>query len=192
MEMKEQSLTVIEAIKQRRSIKMFNGQPIDREDLMSIIDDAVWAPNHGNRQPWRLVVACGPELEPLKDLIREFAVPNWKELSEDELQSKMSKFSLPGAYAFVVIPEDARQKERLEDFAAASSFIQNMQLLAWDKGIGACWKTPAWLDNPKFREPMGVKSGERIIGMLQFGYYDLVPKEKPRKSASEIVTIFGE
>lgn len=67
-----------------------------------------------------------------------------------------------------------------------------MQLLAWDKGIGACWKTPAWLDNPKFREPMGVKSGERIIGMLQFGYYDLVPKEKPRKSASEIVTIFGE
>ncbi|MFE6166606.1 nitroreductase family protein [Viridibacillus arvi] len=190
--MKEQSLTVIEAITQRRSIKMFNGQPIDREDLMSIIDNAVWAPNHGNRQPWRLVVACDSELEPLKDLIREFAVPNWKELSEDELQSKMSKFSLPGAYAFVVIPEDARQKERLEDFAAASCFIQNMQLLAWDKGIGACWKTPAWLDNPKFREPMGVKPGERIIGMLQFGYYDLVPKEKPRKSASEIVTIFGE
>ncbi|MGG0656209.1 nitroreductase family protein [Rummeliibacillus pycnus] len=190
--MNEQSLSVKDAIRERRSIKMFNGQPVDREDLMEIINVAVWAPNHGNRQPWRIVLASGAELDALKDLIREYAVPDWKELSEDVLAKKMQKFTTPGAYAFVIMPQDVRQKERYEDFAAASSLIQNMQLLAWDRGIGACWKTPNWIDNPKFREALGVKPEERIISMLQFGYFDTIPNEKPRKSAVEIVTIFGE
>lgn len=190
--MNEQSLSVEEAIRGRRSIKMFNGQPVDREDLMEIIDIAVWAPNHGNRQPWRIVLASGSELDELKNLIREYAVPDWKELSEEVLAKKMQKFVTPGAYAFVIVPQDVRQKERYEDFAAASGFIQNIQLLAWDRGIGACWKTPNWIDNPKFRDALGVKPEERIISMLQFGYFDTIPKEKPRKSAEEIVTNFGE
>ena len=54
----------------------------------------------------------------------------------------MKKFKDPGAVVFVIVPEDARQKERLEDYAAASMFVQNIMLLAWDKGIGTCWKTP--------------------------------------------------
>lgn len=185
-------LTVKEAIIQRRSIKKFNGQPVDCQDLMEIIDDAVWAPNHGNREPWRIVMACGKELFALHQLLRDIAIPKWQELSEEQLSKQMQNFTLPGGYMFVIVPEDARQKERLEDFAATSTFIQNIQLLAWDKGIGTCWKTPAFLDAPKFREALGVKLGERIIAMLQVGYFDELPKAKERKSASQIVTIFGE
>ena len=190
--MSEQSLTVKEAIRGRRSIKLFNGQPVDREDLIEIINTAVWAPNHGNRQPWRIILACDAGLDAVKELIREYAVPDWKELSEEVLAKKMQKFATPGAYAFVIVPQDVRQKERYEDFAAASSFIQNIQLLAWDEGIGACWKTPNWIDHPKFRTSLGVKPEERIISMLQFGYFDTIPQEKPRKSAEEIVTFFEE
>lgn len=190
--MSEQSLTVKEAIRGRRSIKLFNGQPVDREDLIEIINTAVWAPNHGNRQPWRIILACDAGLDAVKELIREYAVPDWKELSEEVLAKKMQKFATPGAYAFVIVPQDVRQKERYEDFAAASGFIQNIQLLAWDEGIGACWKTPNWIDHPKFRTSLGVKPEERIISMLQFGYFDTIPQEKPRKSAEEIVTFFEE
>ena len=189
--MNEQSLSVREAILQRRSIKLFNGQPVEQETLMSILDDAKWAPNHGLRQPWRLVVACGKNLAELHDVLREFGVPKWKELTEEELEKQMKKFLLPGAYAFMIVPEDARQKERLEDYAAASTFLQNAQLLAWDLGIGSCWKTPGFLDAPKFREALGVLPGERIISMLQFGYFDEMPKPRQRKSAEEFVTFFG-
>lgn len=184
-------LSVREAIMQRRSIKKFNGQPVDREDLMDIINDAVWAPNHGNREPWRIVMACGKEIFDLHHLLREVAIPKWQDLTEEALEKQMQKFTLPGGYLFVIVPEDARQKERLEDFGAASTFIQNLQLLAWDKGIGACWKTPPFLDAPKFRNTLGVKPGERIMAMLQFGYFDELPKAAARKSAEEIVTIFG-
>ena len=189
--MNEQSLSIRDAILQRRSIKNFNGQPVERETLLSVLDDAKWAPNHGNREPWRLVVACGKELTELHELLREFGVPKWKELSEEDLVKNMKKFTSPGGYAFIIVPEDARQKERLEDYAAASAYIQNAQLLAWDLGIGSCWKTPPFIDAPKFRQAMGVKPGERIISMLQFGYFDEMPKAKQRKESEEFITFFG-
>ena len=190
--MSDTMLSVRDAIVQRRSIKKFNGQPVDREDMMMIIEDAVWAPTHGNRQPWRLVVACGKEIFALHNLLRDLAFPKWQELTEENLKKQMQKFTLAGAFIFVITPEDPRQKERLEDYAAASIFIQNIQLLAWDKGIGSCWKTPGFLDNPKFREALGVKPGERVISMLQLGYFDELPKAMVRKGAAEIVSIFGE
>lgn len=189
--MNEQSLSIRDAILQRRSIKNFNGQPVERETLISVLDDAKWAPNHGNREPWRLVVACGKELTELHELLREFGVPKWKELSEEDLVKNMKKFTSPGGYAFVIVPEDVRQKERLEDYAAASAYIQNAQLLAWDLGIGSCWKTPSFIDAPKFRQAMGAKPGERIISMLQFGYFDEMPKAKQRKDSEEFITFFG-
>ncbi len=60
------------------------------------------------------------------DVLREYGVPKWKELSEEDLEKQMKKFTGPGAVVFVIVPEDARQKERLEDYAAASMFIQNV------------------------------------------------------------------
>lgn len=190
--MNEQSLTVKEAIISRRSIKKFNGQPVDRDDLIDILDDAVWAPNHQNREPWRFVVACGKELFHLYDLLKDTTIPNWKELSEEEIAKKMEKFTSVGGYVFVIVPEDVQQKIRLEDYAAASCLIQNLQLLAWDKGIGTCWKTPEFLDKPEFRKKIGAQPGERIIGMVQLGYFDELPKGKERKKAKELVTFFGD
>lgn len=190
--MSEQGLTVKDAIIQRRSIKKFNGQPVNREDILEIIDNAVWAPNHGNREPWRLVVACEEERSALHALLCDVTIPKWQDLSSGDLAKQMVPFTLPGGFVFVIVPEDVRQKERLEDYAAASSMLQNMQLLAWDKGIGSCWKTPAFLDNPKFREALKVRAGERVIAMLQVGYFDELPKAKERKTSTDLVTIFGE
>ncbi|MFJ7934218.1 nitroreductase [Sporosarcina sp. NPDC096371] len=190
--MNEQALSVRDAIISRRSIKNFNGQPVDPENIAEILEDATWAPNHGNRNPWRFVVAADKAYVKFLDVLREYGVAKWQDLSEEELGKQMKKFTGPGAVAFVIVPEDARQKERLEDYAAASMFIQNVQLLAWDKGIGTCWKTPGFLDNPKFRAELGVQQGERIISMLQFGYFDEIPKARPRKSLDEIVTYYGQ
>ncbi len=186
-----QSLSVREAVVGRRSIKKFNGQPVEREDIMQIIEYAVWAPNHQNREPWRMVVACGEELKELHQLLRNTVIPKWQDLTQEDLDKKMQKFTTPGAYIFVIVPEDVRQNIRLEDFAAASSMIQNLQLLAWDLGIGSCWKTPDFLDAPVFRKSIGAKPGERIIAMLQLGYFDELPKGKERKKPDELVTFFS-
>lgn len=183
-------MNVREAIESRRSIKKFNGQPVTKEQVVEIVQAGTWAPNHGTREPWRLVGAAGEKMDRIVDAIKEVAVPKWREMSVEELDVALTKFRLPGAVLFVVVPEDARQKERLEDFGAVSAMIQNMQLAAWEMGIGSCWKTPPFIDHPKFRSTLGVQPGERIISMLQLGHFDEAPKAKERKPAEEIVTFF--
>lgn len=190
--MNSQSLSVREAILERRSVGVFNKQPVDAQDILDIINDAVWAPNHKNRQPWRVILGIGEGLPKVLDIIRDVTIPNHAHLTTEDIEHKMTKFLSPGAYAFVVVPEDLRQHERTEDFAAASCFIQNMMLLAWDRGIGSIWKNPTWLDSPEFTEAIGAKPGERVIAMVQLGYFDKVPAKKTRKTAEEIVTFFGE
>ena len=184
------TLTVKEAILQRRSIKKFNGQKIEKEVVLEILNDAKWAPNHGNRQPWRVVVAADENLPKVHELLRDLAIPKWQELSEEALATQMQKFTLPGAIAFVLVKEDMRQKERLEDYAAASCYIQNAQLLAWEQGVGTCWKTPGFLDHPKFREALKAGADERVISMLQFGHFDDTPKAMERKNSTDFISEF--
>jgi nitroreductase len=43
-------MDVLEAIKQRRSIRQFTEQAIERELLEQILDAARWAPMAGNQQ----------------------------------------------------------------------------------------------------------------------------------------------
>ena len=104
--MNEQSLSVREAIVERRSIKLFNGQPVDKDVLFEMVNDAVYAPNHGNREPWRLVLGVDESLTRVLELLRNTTIPKWQELSEEELKKQMAKFTLAGAIAFVIVKED--------------------------------------------------------------------------------------
>lgn len=185
------TMTVRDAILQRRSIKKFNGQPVAKEDVIQILDDAKWAPNHGTREPWRVVMGAGETLPKIHELLRDLAIPKWQELEAEVVATQMQKFTLPGAYAFVLAKEDMRQKERLEDYAAVASYLQNVQLLAWEKGVGSCWKTPGFLDNPKFREVLNAAPNERVVAMLQFGHFDEAPKAKERKATEAFISEFG-
>ena len=89
--MTNQSLSVRDAIIQRRSIKAYNGQPVEREELLTILEDAVWAPNHQLREPWRFVVACGKELFDLYEVLKEFAIPKWKDLNSRRFRKTNEK-----------------------------------------------------------------------------------------------------
>ena len=56
-----------QVIQERRSVKNYDhDMHIDEEKLMSLVDLATYAPNHGMREPWRLVYVS-------KDKINEFA-----------------------------------------------------------------------------------------------------------------------
>lgn len=54
-----------EAIKRRRSIRVFLPDPVPREKIQKIMEIARWAPSWGNTQPWEIVVADGEKREQL-------------------------------------------------------------------------------------------------------------------------------
>jgi nitroreductase len=55
-------MDVIEAIRARRSIRMFKPDPVPKKILQELLEIARWAPSGGNVQPWYFEVLAGKEL----------------------------------------------------------------------------------------------------------------------------------
>lgn len=64
-------MDVIEAIKQRRSIRAFSEKPVAQETLMEILNIACRAPSAMNTQPWEFIVLSGEKLKKISAVIVE-------------------------------------------------------------------------------------------------------------------------
>src|SRR3972149_10149109 len=49
-------MDVIEAIKNRRSIRHYQAAPVDEKSVRAVLEAAHWAPSWGNIQCWRFIV----------------------------------------------------------------------------------------------------------------------------------------
>lgn len=61
------------AIRGRRSIRVYRPEPVAEEIIQEILDEARWAPSWANTQPWSVYVVSGEALERLKSANREQA-----------------------------------------------------------------------------------------------------------------------
>ncbi len=59
------------AIRERRSIRQFLGEPVPRELIEEILQDARYAPSWGNTQPWEIFAVTGKALEAFRTANRE-------------------------------------------------------------------------------------------------------------------------
>ncbi|MDT3426324.1 nitroreductase [Paenibacillus forsythiae] len=173
---------VAAAIRERRSIKQFKPDPLPEGVLEELLNIAVWAPNHGLREPWRFIAFQGDGSRFLAEAAFSFVK---RAFADPEVAAKRKEYisNIP-LTLLVVMPEDPRQREWDEDYAAVSALVQNFQLAAWEKGIGTIWKTDPYLYAPEFRSKVGVKLGEKIVAMLHAGYPEIIPDSRPRTDAA--------
>ena len=64
-------MDIIEAIRDRTSIRAFLDRPVDKEVIHQIIDVARWGPSGANTQPWQVVVLTGVTKRQLGDALAE-------------------------------------------------------------------------------------------------------------------------
>jgi len=68
---------VLEAIRNRRSVRSYKPKPIPRDILNTLIEAGNMAPTGGNRQPWRFVVVEDPEF---KRKLLQLTLPKYQEI----------------------------------------------------------------------------------------------------------------
>ncbi len=49
-----------DAILNRRTVRKFTSKVVEEDVLFEILEAGIWAPSHGNNQPWEFVI-IGPE-----------------------------------------------------------------------------------------------------------------------------------
>ncbi|MCF8145553.1 MAG: nitroreductase [Deltaproteobacteria bacterium] len=82
------------AVRQRRSIRMFKPEPVAKEVIRQILEDARWSPSWGNSQPWELYVVTGEALERFKKANRDKCLdgePHMSEITMPEVWPEIMK-----------------------------------------------------------------------------------------------------
>ena len=182
-------------IMNRRTIREFTEQPVTVEQIMNILEAAVWAPFHSSEEPWRFILFVDEGKKRFADAVlstySQEAIDKWGAV----LMERYTKGT--ACHLIVVMDEEAgpvpadRQKQWEEAYGAASALIQNIQLLAWEQKIGAVWKTNAYNWDRRFCDAIGVLPDEKVVGTLHLGYYDEdnVPQGRERTPVAELMTI---
>ena len=175
----------------RRTIKSFKTDPVNPEEILELLNVAKWAPNHKLTQPWRFQMYTGEGKEKFAQAYLDAQPKVEGEVSEKALRKAQYYKDIP-IQLVIIISEDPRQRTWDEDYGAVSAFIQNFQLAAWERGIGMIWRTNDWVYDPIFREGIGVKPGEKIVGTLMIGYPKHVPEAQDRMDVRELVKIIDK
>ena len=53
---------LIEAILARRSIRKYTAEPVDREDIRTLLEAAMAAPSSSNRKPWHFIAVTDRQI----------------------------------------------------------------------------------------------------------------------------------
>jgi nitroreductase len=183
---KVNAVSISKVIRERRSIKKgYKPDAVPEELVLKLLNDAVYAPNHGLREPWRFLFVSTEKKEAFIERMLPVFAPELQ-------QGRRELFSAPAAFLIVIMKVDPRQKQWEEDFGATSALIQNFQLLAWERGLGVVWKTNPHNWDPRTHQVLGVQPGEKIVGFLHLGFFDPadVPNPAPRTLAEQKLTRF--
>ncbi len=154
----------IQALKTRRSVRVFTDEPVPRAVIEDIIDCGRMAASAINIQPWEFVVVTDRGM-----------------LSSIAGATDYGTFIAQAALCVVVMCKDT--KYYLEDGSNAS---QNMLVAAHAHGLGGCWvagdKKPY---AGKVLQMVGAPDGFKLISLLAIGH----PAEQPQKEKRPLAEV---
>lgn len=146
----------IEALKTRRAVRVYTGEPVAAEVLTDLVDCGRLAASAINIQPWEFVVVTEPRMR-----------------SAIAAAADYGKFIAEAPACIVVLCREGQYY--LEDGCAAS---QNILVAARAHGLGSCWVAgdkKAYAET--VRRLVGAPDGFRVVSLLAIGH----PAENPEK-----------
>ena len=161
--------TVINAIKNRRSIREFTEAPMTQDQLHTVIEAGCWAPSGLNNQPWRFVT------------ITNNAIKN--QLSELTHYSHI----IQAAPALIAVYLDTQKMyDAVKDHQSAGACIQNMLLAAEAIGLGGVWLGQILKNNAQVNAVLELPQTYDLMAILAFGY----PKNHNQSSTRHSINEF--
>ncbi len=164
-------MTVMEAVKGRRSVRKYRDRPVEREKLMKVLEAGRLAPSASNRQEWRYVV-----------------------VTDQETRKKLAAAASDQAFvaeAAAVIVACAETNGHVMmcgqpcypiDVAIS---VDHMTLIAHEEGLGTCWIGA--FDPTAVKALLSVPEQIRVVALLTLGYPAESPSAGKRKRLEEIV-----
>lgn len=177
-------------MRSRRSVfpeQFEQGRVIPDEVIMQLLENATWAPNHKNTEPWRFVVFTGQGLEKLASFQSELYK---KEAGDGFKQKKYEKLSVtPMQCSHVIAIGMKRSLEvnipEIEEVAAVSCALENLYLSTTAYNLGGYFSTGGITYLPGAKAFFGWEESDRLLGFFYLGYIATSPGKGSRKPVAD-------
>ncbi|SFM57199.1 nitroreductase family protein [Methanolobus profundi] len=160
---------VIDTILSRRSIRKYTEEPVEDNDIRTILDAGRWAPSGLNNQPWKFVV--------IKDK------GTMEELAGCTHYSQIVR-SAPLLVAVYLDTETMYNKTK--DIQAIGASIQNMLLACCDLDLGAVWLGEILNNANKVNLILNCPDSLELMAVLAIGKPAESGKDASRKDIKDI------
>ena len=194
---------LLNLIKTRRTIRVFNSRPVDKQIILKILEAARWAPSAHNRQPWRFVVIYKQEIKEklankLGDKLRaDLTRDNLpKDFIDAKVKNSIKRFISAPVLVLACLtmkemdkyPDEKRnQAEKVMAIQSVALALQNILLSAHALGLGVCWRCAPLFAPEIVKEVLTLPDDWEPQAILEIGYYDNAPRAPDRKEIEEIV-----
>lgn len=160
---------VLDAIRDRRSVREFTDETVDDQTITAILDAGRWAPSGLNNQPWRfIVIGNGGTIDRI---------------------SQCTKYSdvVRGAPLLITVFLDTNAMyDRTKDVQAIGACIQNMLLAIHSMSLGVVWLGEILSQKEKVNEILDAPDSLELMAVLAIGHPTGERRASTRKAIREI------
>ena len=191
-------MELIDIIRNRRSIRKYSNQKIDRETLTTIAEAGLFAPNAGGRQGTKIIMLDDAELiENIGVVNAGCENRNWNMgVSSDQpsiIDDKNIKSGFYGCQALAMVCIKRSSKAAVNAIGTAFVCAENMVLEAFDLGVSSVivGRAESTFDRPEMSgmlDKLGLDPEYMPIVFVCLGYIEgPYPKIKPRNEGRLIM-----
>jgi nitroreductase len=174
-------MDVVQAIRERHSIRAFTGEPVSRDALDRIVAAAVAAPSVQNSQPWFFHIATGETRRRAGEVIAQSTVflTDYMRIIGPEKSRLLEAFyaELGGAPVVIAVscPRIEEEHDRVNELLSVGAAIENLLLAVVEEGLGACSITfPYWVRD-QLVDLFAVPEDREVVSLIVLGH----PGEEP-------------
>jgi nitroreductase len=172
-------MNIDEAIKGRRSVRIYKGDEVSEDLVRQCIEAATFAPSAKNGQQWRFTVLTGES----KDKFTDFYRSELGKLTFDVGSSFGSCTMMEEAPVFILV-WNTNERGWSTEVHSVSAAIQNLLLKAHSLGIGACWIGDIFYTYDAIMDYF--KKPWKLLAGITVGWPDVNPGPRPRLSVDEV------
>ncbi len=164
-------MDVMQAIKERRSIRRYQQRPVADEILTTLMEAVRVAPSASNRQEWRfIVVKDRAQIEKLATITGQLFLA-----------------TAPVIVAGVALNPERVMRCEVPAYAVDLSIaLTHLMLAAVEHGLGTCWI--GWFDQNEVKRTLRIPDEYKVVGLLTLGYPAESPDFRGRKPLNEVVS----
>ncbi|UCE10996.1 MAG: nitroreductase family protein [Candidatus Thorarchaeota archaeon] len=173
-----------EAIKGRRSIRVFKSDDIPVEHIESVLEAATFAPSAKNGQQWRFTILRDEAKDKFTDWFMDHLLSMRKKHGDTFMGSAIPSCEIMNEAPVSIIVWNTNEFGWLTEHQSVAAAIQNMLLKAYSLGIGSLWIGDIFY--AERRIPGYFNKSWALAAAVVLGWPAENPGPRPRLSVDEV------